>query len=112
MEYFIVSAISLLVLICFFYLCANVTIIKKQLKKSGINYWKTEFNKARAFNRYTEAKRCLEELLYCEVKRINENNTTEEFRITAYTHLKEVKYKEWIENYEMEFPDKENLLKI
>ena len=65
--YIISSIVSLVFLICFFYLCANVSIIKKNTPRNNPDYWEAQYHKHASCNRDALALYALQEFIYLTV---------------------------------------------
>lgn len=104
--------INLVLLVCFFMLVSNVAAIKQLLMGNKVESWKQSYEKADLFGRADEAKRALEELIYDDVKRINNTYSKPDKRKDEYEHLKSTKYKGPLERGLIVFPDFDKLIKL
>jgi|GEM_PF-4305656 len=98
------GCIGAVAIICFFYLCYNVNFIKNKLVDKDYAYWERMYYKADIYGNSEEAKRALEEMIWIDVKLLNNNYTNSDRRKTDYTSLKN-KYRAQIEKGQIAFPE-------
>jgi hypothetical protein len=83
------SAVSIIITACFLVLCANVAIIKNILKsRHGHEYWKNEFKKHQFLGNSKKAIEAYWEMIWIDVKQIQDENADTETRVKKYEELK------------------------